>query len=186
MNNNVEVIAHAAHAYRIEKINEIQKKIERERDKRDALSRKYNKGIKIISVLDNVLVGFSMLLGVCGIGLLSTIIAAPVTIAMEAIAVGTGFLCIIGKQVNRKLEMKSGKHEKIKTLADCKLNAISDLVSKALKDNHVSDEEFSSIITELETFSSTKDEIRTRTKINIAEQENALQNILNVKRKRKT
>lgn len=183
MNNNVGGTSHAAHAYRLEKINEIQKKIEQERNKRDALSKKYNKGIKIISVIDNVLVGFSMLLGVCGIGLLSTIIAAPVTIAMEAVAVGSGFLCIIGKQVNRKLEMKAEKHEKIKALADGKLNTISDLMSKALKDNYISDEEISSIMMELETFSSTKDEIRTNTKINVAEQENALQNILNVKRK---
>jgi hypothetical protein len=47
--------------------------------------------------------------------------------------------------------MKAEKHKKIKTLADAKLNTISDHISKALKDDVVSGEEYSLILSELES-----------------------------------
>ena len=59
-------------------------------------------------------------LGAAGIGVLSTIIAAPIAIIMESTALGCGFLSIIGGVVNKKLIAKSEKHEKIKVLAEAK------------------------------------------------------------------
>ena len=41
-------------------------------------------------------------LGAAGIGVLSTIIAAPIAIMMESTALGCGFLSIIGGIVNKK------------------------------------------------------------------------------------
>jgi S-adenosylmethionine synthetase len=52
-------------------------------------------------------------------------------------------------------------------LAESKINTISDHISKALKDNHVSDDEFSLIMSELTKFSQIKDEIRTKIKTKI-------------------
>jgi dsDNA-specific endonuclease/ATPase MutS2 len=52
-------------------------------------------------------------------------------------------------------------------LAESKINTISDHISKALKDNHVSDDEFSLIMSELTKFNQMKDEIRTKTKTKI-------------------
>jgi hypothetical protein len=166
----IHFVQGSAHSYRLQKISEIQKMITQERDKRATLSKKYHRSVRIINVADNILVGLTMGLGVAGIGLLSTIIAAPITIAMEAVALGTGALSIIGSQVNRKLEMKAEKHEKIKTLAESKLNTISDHISKALKDNQISDEEFSLIMSELEKFSNLKEDIRTNVKTKIDEE----------------
>ena len=147
-----------------------------------------------ITVQAVIMVGATMGLGVAEIGLLSTIIAAPVTIAMEAVAIGTGFLSIIGAQVNKKLALKAEKHEKIKTLADAKLNTISDHISKALKDDHISDDEFSLIISELEKFNSMREEIRSKIKIGIDEatkqslinqgRENAMKSFQNMFEKR--
>jgi len=184
----------SAHSYRLQIIKEMQKQIEHEREKRSTLSKKYHRSVQIINILDNILVGATMGLGVAGIGLLSTIIAAPVTIAMEAVAIGTGFLSIIGAQVNKKLALKAEKHEKIKTLADAKLNTISDHISKALKDDHISDDEFSLIISELEKFNSMREEIRSKIKVGIDEatkqslinqgRENAMKSFQNMFEKR--
>jgi hypothetical protein len=66
--------------------------------------------------------------------------------------------------------MKAEKHEKIKTLTEAKLNTISDHISKALKDDMISDEEYSLILDELEKFYSMKEEIRSKIKTGIAEQ----------------
>ena len=59
---------------------------------------------------------------------------------------------------------KSRKHHKIKLLADKKLNVISDLVSKALDDETISDEEFSLVLSELDKFFDKKEKIRLEAK----------------------
>jgi hypothetical protein len=81
-----------------------------------------------------------------------------------------GVLSIIGNQVHRKLGLKAEKHEKIKILAESKLNTISDHISKALKDNHISDDEFKLILDELDKFNTMKDEIRTKVKVKLDEE----------------
>ena len=65
------------HDYRLKQINEIQRVLEAERDKRQALSKKYHRGVKIVSGVDTVLIFTTMALGISGVGLLSTIVAAP-------------------------------------------------------------------------------------------------------------
>ena len=150
--------------YRLQKINEIQRALEDEREKRQNLSKKYHRVVKIISNVGSALVAASMGLGVAGVGLLSTIVAAPIVIAMEATALGTGLLGIIGGQVNKRLMRKAEKHEKIKVLAEAKLNTISDLISKALTDNKVCDEEYALILSELTKYHQMKEEVRSKTK----------------------
>ena len=160
----------AGHAYRLQKISEIQKEITSERDKRMQLSKKYHRSVKIINIFDNVLVASTLGLSIAGIGLLTTIIAAPIAIAMEAASLVTGAISIIGNQVNRKLELKAEKHMQIRTLAEAKLNTISDHISKALQDDKISDEEYSLILSEVEKFNEMKEQIQSKIKIGIDEQ----------------
>ena len=166
----VIIVEGSAQTYRLQKINEIQKEIAEERDKRANLSKKYHRAVKIISGVDNTLIVTSMGLGAAGITVLSTIIAAPIAIAMEGVAIGTGILSIVGRQTSKKLSLKAEKHEKIKTLADAKLNTISDLISKALADDHISDEEYCLILGELEKFRTMREEIRFKIKVSIDEE----------------
>ena len=131
----------SGHVYRLQKISEIQKEIENERERRNKLSKKYHRAVRIISIVDSVLLGSTITLGAIGIGFLTTIIAAPVVIASEVIALGAGLLSVIGGQVNKNLNLKAEKHEKIKVLADSKLNTINDYISKALIDGDISEKE---------------------------------------------
>ena len=62
------------------------------------------------------------------------------------------------------LILKAEKHRKIKLLADKKLNVISDLVSKALDDERISDKEFSLVLSELDKFFDKKEKIRLEAK----------------------
>ena len=112
----VIIVEGTAQSYRLQKINEIQKEIALERDKRANLSKKYHRAVKVIAGIDCALVISSMGLGAAGIGVLSTIIAAPVAIAMEGVALGVGLLSIVGGQTNKKLSMKAEKHEKLRRL----------------------------------------------------------------------
>ena len=79
---------------------------------------------------------------------------------MEGVAIGAGLLSIVGKYANKKLSIKAQKHERIKILAEAKLNTINDQISKALNDGQISVEEFSLIMSELHTFQEMKNNIK--------------------------
>ena len=83
-------------------------------------------------------------------GLLSTIIAAPVVVALEAAAVACGLAGIAGKYISRRLLVKAKKHDEIRVLALSKLNSITDVISNALRDGHISPEEFKLVLDEIE------------------------------------
>ena len=156
------------HNYRLQKIGEIRKEIENEKKKRIHLSKKYHRAFRIISFVDTTLQASGVALGVVGIGFLSTIAAAPVAIACEGVA-SAGFLSIVGGQVNKKLALKADKHEKVKVLAESKLNTINSHISKALIDSIVSDSEYELILSELQKFKEMMKEIKAKTKIDIDE-----------------
>ena len=83
-----------------------------ERDKRNELSTKYNRGVNIIGVIDNCLGVTAIWLGITGVGLLLTIVAAPAVIGKEAVSVVMRLLRVVGNQAIKKLSLKIEKHEK--------------------------------------------------------------------------
>ena len=71
-----------------------------------------------------------------------------------------GLVSIISSMAAKKLGRKLSKHEAIVMLTKSKINSIKDLISKAIKDEKVSDSEFSIIIKEMEKYNEMKSEIR--------------------------
>src|SRR6218665_2413917 len=161
--NNEELPS--AQSYRLQKIYEIEEEITQESDKRTALCTKYRKSIRIISVIDNALIVTMMGLNSSELGVLTTVIVAPAIAIATGTPVGVGLLIIIGGQISKELVLKVAKHEKIKTLAEAKLNTISSLISKALVDDNVSDEEYPLILNEFVKFNEMKEAIRIKSKL---------------------
>ena len=157
-------------SYRLQKINEIQRVLEDEREKRHNLSKKYHKAVKVVGNIDSALVTISMGLSVAGVGILTTVIAVPAVIVMETTALGAGFLGIIGSQFNKMLMRKAEKHEKIKVIAETKLDTINGLISKALTDNKISDEEYTLILSEVIKYRTMKEDVRSKTRKSIDEE----------------
>ena len=153
--------------YRLQKINEIQSFLEKEVAPRETLSKKYFRAARKIDNADTVLIAITLGGGAGGIGV-STVIGGPAVIAIERVALFTGFLSIIGKYSVKKSMSKAEKHEKIKTIASAKLYTIASHLSKALDDNKVTDEEFRLILEELENYKVMKEEVRPKTKKKIA------------------
>src|SRR6218665_1662852 len=143
-----------AHTYRIRKITEIQREIIRERDKRAALCKKYQKCVRIISMIDDALV---VTAAMSGVSILGTIVAVPIAMAIAGTAAGIGTLCFVGGQINRKVALRLEKHLKIKTLAEAKLNSINNYISVALTDEYISADEYSMILGELNKFNAMKE-----------------------------
>ena len=65
-----EIDGNEGHIYRLKKIDEIQEILIAERDKRNELSTKYNRGVNIIGVIDICLGVATFGLGITGVGLL--------------------------------------------------------------------------------------------------------------------
>ena len=125
--------------YRLQNLNEIQAFLEKKVATREALSKKYFRVAGIVDNVDTVLIAITIGGGAGGVALLSTVIAAPAVVAIEGVALFTGFLSIIGKYSVKKSTSKAKKHEKIKSIASAKLNTIASHVSKALSDDKVTD-----------------------------------------------
>ena len=148
------------HSYRLHEISRLRKYLEDEREKRAELYKKYHRGVNALDAIDAALITASMGLGVGGVGLLSTIIAAPVVLGLEIAALGCGLLGVAGKFVSRRLSVKARKHDEVRVLALSKLNTITDHVSGALLDGKISDDEFRLIVAEVSKFDLMKAEIR--------------------------
>ena len=112
------------HIYRLKKIDEIQEILIAEKDKRNDLSIKYNRGVNIIGVIDNCLGVAAIGLGITGVNLLSIIVAAPAVIGMEAVSIVMGLLRVVGNRAIKKMSLKIEKYEKIAMLAVSTLNTI--------------------------------------------------------------
>ena len=84
---NVQTDGKDEHIYRLTKIDKIQKILIAERDKRNELSIKYNRGVNIIGVIDSCLGVTVIGLRITGVSILSTIVAAPAVIGMEAVSI---------------------------------------------------------------------------------------------------
>ena len=147
--------------FRLQEISRLRKHLEDEKDKRSQLYKKYRRGINAEDAVDTALISASMGMGIWGVGLLTTVIAAPVVLGLEIAALGCGLLGVAGKFIGRRLSVKAKKHDEVRVLAESKLDTIADHVSRALTDGQISDEEFRLIIDEAQKYTQMKAEIRT-------------------------
>ena len=128
----------------LQEISKLRKDLEDERDKRSQLYKKYQRGVNAVDAADTTLISASVGMGIGGVGLLSTIIAAPVVLGLEIAALACGLLGVTGKFI----------------LAESKLNTIADHVSTALADGTISYEEFCLVAQEAHKYAQMKAEIR--------------------------
>jgi hypothetical protein len=136
--------------YRLQKISEIEKTLINEKDTSKTLYKKYKRGINITDGIDSGLISASVILA--GVGL-----TIPIMLPLEIAAVVCGSLGVCVKLVRRRLHTKTHK-----TIADSKLNSIKDLISKALTDGQISENEFKLVLDELDKYNELKDSIHSK------------------------
>ena len=86
---------------------------------------------------------------------------------MEAVTIVMGLVRVVGNRAIKNMSLKIEKHENIAMLAVSALNTISSIISKALSDDYISDEEYSLILLEFETFRRMKEDRRIKSKTSI-------------------
>ena len=151
-------------AYRLKKIDELEKFLRSEIESRDKLAKRFKRRATTATFSDTSVITAITTLGATSIGLASTGIGT----ALIPILASTGLALGIGSAVIRKtqriFDSKAKKHDKIKTLAESKLDTISGIISKAVEDSHISHQEYQLILKEVEHYRKMKEQIRTKSK----------------------
>ena len=146
--------------FRLQKSSEVLQNLEKEIKHYEDVRKKYNRARGIftkISVCSGIL---SVILSASGLGTSLTGFGAIIGVPLGVVGGICGGISVGFGAASKRLSNKVSKHEQTASIAKSKLNTINDLVSKALKDNVVSDQEFSIILAELEKFQKLKLEIR--------------------------
>ena len=132
----------------------------------ETVLKKYNRskgalinGSSTCGILSCILAAGGLGTSLSGVGIVAAI---PLGVT-SGIPVCTSIAC---EQISKRLAKKAVKHQSTVMLAKAKINTIEDLVSKALRDNKISVEEFSMIIEELKKFENLKAEIRLKAQKN--------------------
>ena len=146
--------------HRLEHVAEVRFRLQKERDFRSSMYKKYRRGANGADGIDTALSVTSVGLAASDVGLLSTIIAAPVAIGLQAGAIVCGLLGAGGKLVGRRLQAKARTHDLICGLAESKLNTIADRILVALNDDKITKEELCLILSEIDKYNQMKAEIR--------------------------
>ena len=139
---------------------EVRARLEKERDFRASLYKKYRRGANVVDGLDTGLSVAGATMAATGVRLLMTIIATPIAIGLQAGEIASGLLGAGGRFIYPKLEAKARKHDQIRVLAVSKLHSIADRISTALTDDKISEEEFRLILSEVDKYDQMKAEIR--------------------------
>ena len=146
--------------HRLQHVAGVKSGLEKERDFRASLYKKYRRGANAVDGLDTGLSVASVVMATTGVGLLTTIIAAPVAIGLQARAIACGLLGAGRRFICRRLEAKARKHDQIRVLAVSKLKSIADRISAALTYDKISEEEFRLILSVVNKYDQMKAEIR--------------------------
>ena len=151
-------------SYRLKKIDELEKFLRSEVESRDKLTKRFKRRATASTISDTSVIAAITALEVASIVTLTTGIGMPISVVLAS----TGLLLGLGSAAIHKtqkiFDSKAKKHDKIKTLAESKLDTISGIVSKAVEDSHISHQEYQLILKEVEHYRKMKEEIRTKSK----------------------
>ena len=152
------------HVYRLKKVEAIEAFLRAEISAREKLAKKFKRFGTTARIVDTCLITTTVFTGGGSIATLSTGIGAPISIALASISLVLSLGSGITRQNIKLFDTKSKKHDKIKLLAETKLDSISETISQAIQDSHISPVEYQRILKEVENYRVLKDQIRQKSK----------------------
>ena len=160
--------------YRLDEINKIKDYFNAEIKDRKDIVKKISKYIVAFDYADKLFITLSASFGTLSIVSHAAVFGIPVGIAGASLTVIFTVMTGGVKTLLNITRKKKKKHNKIIALARSKLNIIETLISQALIDFDVSQEEFLKIIYEKNNYEQIRDSIRSAKSINDLNKENDL------------
>ena len=148
--------------YKLKHIKDVEFELKRNLEIRNSLRKRYKNINNTLDYTNYFLNTISFVSGVSSVSLLTTIALIPVSIILGGVSAGCGVTSIISTKLNKKFKHKEDKHKDISNLCENKLNTINSILSKALKDGVVTEEEFELILKEEKHFRKRKENIRNK------------------------
>ena len=145
---------------RLNKITKIENYFHQEINQRKSCSKKLNKYVTAFDYIDKVLIVLSAASGGVSIISFTSIIGAPVGIASASFNLIFSLTTGIIKKLLNITRNKKKKHDEILMLAKSKLNSIETLISQALIDMEISQEQFNAIFKEKGKYGKMKKNLR--------------------------
>ena len=156
-------------AYRLKKVTEIKAYLLAEIEERRRQAQKKKRFNKIIGIVDIGLITSSAIAGGTSIPVFASSVSLPVGAALNRFSIVLSLSTIVTRNYSRSLTVKQGKHDAIKLLAQAKLDSISNIISQAMEDGHISPTEFHKVLQEVEKYRKLKADIRNQAKTKIKE-----------------
>ena len=150
--------------FRLQKTYDALGSLEKEVKHYENVRKKYKRTQNMFSKVSVGTGLFSVILGSSGLGTSLTGFGLVVGVPLGSLAGVFGLTSVGCAAVSKRLSQKVSKHDQTVAVARAKVNSIRDLVSKALKDNRISDEEFSLILSEVDKFETLKLQIRQKSR----------------------
>ena len=139
--------------YRLQRIREIETEFRRDIETRKSLYKKYKRILTTTDGVDVTLISGGVVMSSVGF-------AVPMLFPIQIAAITIGGIGLGLKVVRRYLQKKIKKHDSIKHIAQSKLNSVQDLISRALQDGHISEDEFKTISQELDKYRNMKQDLK--------------------------
>lgn len=155
--------------FRLHKISEIRNKLEEEINARDKLRRKYKTAWNACYTVAQVSGVCAVSAGGGAVGTVATGIGAVAAIPLSGLAIAGGVVSAASVALGKALMKKVEKHESIRRTAESSLNTVDKLVSRALEDQVVSNEDFHHIMSEWDNYRGHKAGIKHRTRADLIE-----------------
>ena len=156
--NNLELTD--VNKYRLDEINNIKEYFDNEIKERKDIIKNLNKYLVSFDYLDKIFITLSASFGTLSIASYAAVVGIPVGIVGSSLTL----IFIIGTGINKSLLKvtikRRKKHNKIIALAKSKLNTIETLLSSALNDSKISQEEFTNFIAEKNIYENIKENIK--------------------------
>ena len=155
--------------FRLKRISDIREFLEKEFETRGRYRRRY-KSVYNTAIYVNAAAGLtSVASSISSAATAATGIGIIASVPLGFTAVATGCLSVVSAGISKILLKKVEKHQEIKLIAASKLSSVNGLVSKALQDGNISNEEYQIILQEMESYRDHKSQIRNRITANIRE-----------------
>jgi len=148
--------------FRMKKINEISATLHGEVDHYRSVAKKYKRTKKFVNLGAGGSSVLSAVFSSASFGSAISVIGLPATIPLGGVAGGFALVSSGLIVTSKKLDSKIKKHQEIVTLAIAKRDTVDRLLSKALADNKVSDDEFQLIMAEFSQYNVLKGAVRAK------------------------
>ena len=155
--------------FRLKRISDIREILEKEVETRGRYRRRY-KSVYNTAIYVNAGAGLtSVASSVSAAATAATGVGIIASVPLGFLAVATGVLSVVSAGISKILLKKVEKHQEIKLIAVSKLSSVNGLVSKALQDGNISNEEYQIILQEMESYRNHKSQIRNRITADVRE-----------------